>query len=105
MSESGQSLPASFGGIAVEVRKAPKAGLMSMPYQGHMLLASVTEEYDHAGPSECDSSDTKTRAMEQGQADRRKSLGSNYLTACRAIPSLQRYRGPHRVDAVEEVLF
>jgi hypothetical protein len=41
-----------------------------MLHQWHMLPSSVTEEYDHAGSSECRPDASSTVAPEQRQADR-----------------------------------
>ena len=44
-----------------------------MPNQWHMFSSSVTEEYDHAGASECDRRVPQVSAVEQGKADRGKA--------------------------------
>ena|SRR5258708_38223688 len=52
MSEIGHSLPAARRRAGREVRSGPKADLIPTPWL--MLLASLTEEHDHAGTSERD---------------------------------------------------
>jgi len=47
-----------------------------MPHQWLMLSSSITEEYDHAGKSECCTDASKTVALEQGQADRGKAAAA-----------------------------
>jgi hypothetical protein len=48
----GHSLPAARRRAGREVRSGPKADLIPTPWL--MLLASLTEEHDHAGSSERD---------------------------------------------------
>src|ERR1700694_2724478 len=48
----------------------------AISHQWHMLRSSVTEEYDHAGSSECYPDAAQTDALEQGQADRRQAAAA-----------------------------
>jgi hypothetical protein len=48
----GHSLPVARRRAGREVRSGPKADLIPTPWL--MLLASLTEEHDHAGTSERD---------------------------------------------------
>ena len=50
--QSGQSLPVARRWAGCKVRSSPKADLIPIPA---CLSPSITEEYDHAGSSECDS--------------------------------------------------
>jgi hypothetical protein len=52
MSPSGHSLPVARRRAGREVRSGPKADLIPTPWL--MLLASLTEEHDHAVSSERD---------------------------------------------------
>jgi hypothetical protein len=52
MSQMGHSLPVARRRAGREVRSGPKADLIPTPWL--MLLASLTEEHDHAGSSERD---------------------------------------------------
>ena len=61
-----------------------------MPHQWLMLSSSITEEYDHAGKSECCTDASKTVALEQGQADRGKAAAA---TKTRLVDS---YEAPDR---------
>src|SRR5258708_23124038 len=47
----------------------------AMPNQWHMLSSSVTEEYDHAGSSECDPR-AQASAVEQGEGDGGKAAAA-----------------------------
>ena len=53
-----------------DLRKRSRSVGLALPTQWHMLSSSVTEEYDHAGTSECYPDASQTVALEQGQADR-----------------------------------
>ena len=54
-----------------DLRKRSRLFRSTMPNQWHMVSSPVTEEYDHAGSSEC-CPDAKADGLEQGQADRAK---------------------------------